>query len=82
MKKKFLIGIVTMAFLLGLGNVAFANGLDGNGDWSFKNMLPYMQEMHPSFSDDDLEQMYNDCYDSGDVHGNIEMGTSNMMSQF
>ncbi|WP_203556873.1 hypothetical protein [Bacillus sp. B15-48] len=67
--KKLMIAILTGAFILGAGTFAFAQTDGVDGKWSFQNMLPLMQKMHPDFSNDELEQMYNDCHGSNGQAG-------------
>lgn len=62
MKKKLLAIILSGAFVLGAGTVAFAATNDGDGNWSFDKLLPFMQEMHPNSSQEDLEEMYDSCH--------------------
>jgi hypothetical protein len=61
--KKLMIGIMSIAFVLGAGTFALAQ-TDEPGDAmvNFKEMLPFMKEMHPDFSEDELQQMYNACH--------------------
>jgi uncharacterized protein YxeA len=70
MMKKILIGIMSLAFVLGAGTFALAQTDEsGEATLNFKEMLPFMKEMHPDFSDDELQQMYKAC------HGTDEAGT-------
>ncbi|MGM0901143.1 MAG: hypothetical protein ACQEXB_08575 [Bacillota bacterium] len=61
--KKLMIGIMSIAFVLGAGTFALAKTDQSvEGTVNFKEMLPFMKEMHPNFSDDELQQMYNACH--------------------
>ena len=80
MKKK-VIGLLLVIFILGAASMAFAE-VDENGNWSFsfEQMLPFMQEMHPDWSQDDLQQMYDSCHGpDGAVPGGNAQGMSTMM---
>jgi hypothetical protein len=61
--KKLMIGIMSIAFVLGAGTFALAQ-TDESGESAlpFKEMLPFMKEMHPDFSEDQLQQMYKRCH--------------------
>ncbi|WP_223592134.1 hypothetical protein [Neobacillus bataviensis] len=46
--KKFAVGIVSAAFILGAGTAVFAAGTNNSDNgFSFEKMLPFMQKMHP-----------------------------------
>jgi heme A synthase len=66
-KKKWLIVLGAAILVLAIGTGAYA-AADDNG-FSFEQMLPFMKQMHPNFSDDQLEQMYNNCHGSGIGNG-------------
>lgn len=80
MKKKLAIGILTGAiFLGGAGTFAFAaanEDTNGNGLFNFGQMKPYMEEMHPDFSTDELKGMYDSCHGEG---GMMEDGSTEGM---
>ncbi|WP_059172032.1 hypothetical protein [Bacillus sp. FJAT-27445] len=61
--KKLAIVVMSTVFILGMGTFALAqtNG-SGNAIQSFKEMLPFMQEMHPDSTDKELQEMYNACH--------------------
>ncbi|QTM99058.1 hypothetical protein ERJ70_06935 [Sediminibacillus dalangtanensis] len=69
MRKMLLSGAITLILVLGIGNIVFAH--DGGNGWSFTEMLPMMKEMHPSFNDEQLEQMYQDCHGNGDENNKV-----------
>jgi ABC-type cobalt transport system substrate-binding protein len=81
MMKKKLIGLLLVLFVLGATTIAFAQ-VDENGAWSFsfEQMLPYMQKMHPDWSEGELQQMYEDCHGpNGAASGMGAQGMSRMM---
>ncbi|WNS74932.1 hypothetical protein RRV45_18935 [Bacillus sp. DTU_2020_1000418_1_SI_GHA_SEK_038] len=61
--KKLAIGILSATFILGAGTYAFAQG-NGDGILNFEQMKPYMQKMHPNFSENELKDMYESCHGS------------------
>lgn len=78
MKKKLLIGVLTGAVLLGgAGTIAFAEG-NGNGLLNFGQMKPYMEKMHPDFSEKQLKDMYNACHGEGGMMENGATPTMNL----
>lgn len=73
MKKKLIAVITATALVLGIGTVALANSnSDGFENFNFKEILPFMQEMHPDIDEAQLEEMYESH------HG--EDGIKNMMN--
>lgn len=72
MKKKFLAIILGGAIILGTGTLTFAATNDGDGKWSFEKMLPFMQEMHPDLSKNELKQMFDDCHGKGGMMHNFK----------
>lgn len=60
--------IALAAFVvLSIGNVVFAHGNTENGDrngWSFNEMVPFMQDIHPEMDQQEMEKMYQDCHGS------------------
>ncbi|MCM3693393.1 hypothetical protein [Neobacillus niacini] len=84
--KKWAIGILSSALILGAGTAVFAAGTNNSGEGTtFEKMLPFMQEMHPDSSNEDLQEMYNACHkDGGMMDGNnLEgMNSENMMNRF
>ncbi|GAB3804418.1 hypothetical protein [Virgibacillus kimchii] len=63
MKKKLTVLTLVVVFVIGAGNAVYANSNSGN-DWSFEEMLPFMNQMHPEMNDQELEQMYQNCHGS------------------
>lgn len=79
--KKILLGIISTMFIMGAGTAVFAaNEGTEEGIFNFEKMKPLMQEMHPDFSDQELEDMYNTCHGAGGGQG-AEAG-QNMMNRF
>ncbi|UNK20952.1 hypothetical protein MNQ98_13430 [Paenibacillus sp. N3/727] len=58
MKNKFLAGIGVAVLTFGLGTMVYA---DVN-DLSFQDMLPFMKQMHPGASEQQLNEMYESCH--------------------
>lgn len=71
MKKKLVAIILSGAFVLGAGTVAFAATNDADGDWNFDKMFPFMQKMHPDWSKEDLKEMYDSCHGEGGMMNNF-----------
>ncbi|WP_160719887.1 hypothetical protein [Bacillus sp. USDA818B3_A] len=62
--KKFIIGIVSAAFILGAGTAVFAAGNSKSDDGvNFEKMLPFIQKMHPDSTKDELKEMYKACHE-------------------
>lgn len=59
--KKLAIGIFTVAFVIGTGTAVFAQGNE-DGFLNFEKMKPYMEKMHPDFSDNQLKDMFESCH--------------------
>lgn len=57
MKKKLWISLGAIVLTLGIGTAVYA--ADTNS--SFQQMLPFMKQMHPKLSDQQLEKMHNAC---------------------
>lgn|GEM_PF-2540112 len=81
MKKK-LIALLLVLFVFGATTIAFAQ-VDENSDWNFtfEQMLPFMQKMHPSWSVDELQQMFQGCSTSNGCGsgGNSQSTSARMM---
>lgn len=63
--KKIWVGIAAVAMVMGIGTAVHA--ANGNSDPGrnfnfFEQMLPYAKQMHPNFSDKQIEEMYNNCH--------------------
>lgn len=82
MVKKLSVLLIAVVLLLVVGVAGTAalahsgNEGENNGVFSFGNMLPFMQEHHPDWSDKELEEMYEACHgsDSSSVRGNNANG--------
>lgn len=72
MKKKLITAIATTALVLGIGTVALANSdSEVFENFSFKDKLPFMQQMHPDLDETQLEEMYKACHgENGMMRGN------------
>ncbi|MEH7332882.1 hypothetical protein V7161_09615 [Neobacillus drentensis] len=84
--KKFAVGILSAAFILGAGTAVLAAGTNNSATgFSFEKMLPFMQKMHPDSTKQELKDMYKACHGKGDMMDDStqkEMGSKNMMSNF
>ena len=84
--KKWAIGILSSALILGAGTAVFAAGTNNSGEGTtFEKMLPFMQEMHPDSSKEDLQEMYNACHNNGGMMDGANqegMNNKNMMNRF
>jgi hypothetical protein len=84
--KKWAVGILSSALILGVGSAVFAAGNNNSGEGnSFEKMLPFMQEMHPDSSKEDLQEMYNACHNNGGMMDGANqegMNSKNMMNRF
>lgn len=63
MKNKFLAGIGVAVLTIGLGTAVYG---DVN-EWSFRDMLPFMKQMHPEASEQQLNDMYESCHGNNGV---------------
>lgn len=59
--KKLAISILGAAFIFGAGTYTLAQGPE-DGLLDFEQMKPYMEKMHPNYSDKELKDMYNACH--------------------
>ncbi|WP_017756408.1 CUE domain-containing protein [Calidifontibacillus oryziterrae] len=79
-KRKMIVGMLTAGLVFGaIGSVALANEnptkenikqMFENGIPSFSEMLPFMKEMHPNWSEEELEEMYQACHGEGGMMQN------------
>lgn len=84
--KRYFVGILSAAFILGAGTAVFAAGNSNSGERvSLEKMLPFMQKMHPDSSKAELKDMYKACHEGegmmSDKTGR-EMDSENMMNSF
>jgi hypothetical protein len=84
--KKWAVGILSSALILGAGTAVFAAGTNNSEEVNgFEKMLPFMQEMHPDSSKEDLQEMYNACHNNGGMMDGANqegMNRENMMNRF
>lgn len=83
MKRKLLVGMISVAFILGAGSFAFAatNG-DGEGLLNFGQMKPYIEQMHPDLTTKQQKEMFDACHAKGGMMEKYnEKNGSNMMNQ-
>jgi len=59
MKAKIIVIIGAAVLAIGIGTATYAAEA---GPSAFRDMLPFMKEMHPNLNDSQLEQMYNSCH--------------------
>ncbi|WP_078593135.1 hypothetical protein [Evansella clarkii] len=57
--KKLLAGLLSLTLVAGIGTTVAAHSDNFS---SFQEMLPFMQNMHPDMSEEELETMYNNCH--------------------
>lgn len=69
MKTKFIAIVGATVLTLGIGTAVYAaEAVPG----TFKDMLPFMKEMHPNLNDSELEQMYNNCHGNSNTQGMMQ----------
>ncbi|AST91713.1 MAG: hypothetical protein ABF649_07780 [Bacillus sp. (in: firmicutes)] len=75
--KKLVVGILTGAVVLGGATFAAAD----SNVFNFKDMKPFIEQMHPNLSLEQQEQMFNACHGE---NGFMQNGTNsrNMMNNF
>ncbi|WP_423799602.1 hypothetical protein [Neobacillus sp. SAB-20_R2A] len=54
--KKWAVGLFSAALILGAGTAVFAAGNNSEDGFSFQEMLPFMEKMHPDSTKADLEK--------------------------
>ncbi|NBI30883.1 hypothetical protein [Chengkuizengella marina] len=65
MKKRW-ISLLLVIMLFTIGTAVYAHETDQEISlFNFDEMLPFMEQMHPNWSDKQLEDMYNDCHGNG-----------------
>ncbi|MGO4886552.1 hypothetical protein ACJ2A9_02245 [Anaerobacillus sp. MEB173] len=66
--KKSIIGLLSLGLVFGIGTTVFGNAdvetVVKNEFPSFEEMAPLMQEMHPDWTEKDMETMYQSCHGS------------------
>jgi hypothetical protein len=77
--KKVIVGILSAAFILGAGSYALAQENE-EGILSFEQMKPFMEKMHPNFSENELKDMYQACHGEGGIMENTN--PQDMMNKF
>jgi hypothetical protein len=95
MMKKWAVGLLSSALILGAGTAVIAAGNDNTENrFSFENMLPFMEKMHPNSNKEELKEMYDTCHKEGgmmdgkgmmDGNGMMDgkaMNSGNMMNKF
>ncbi|WP_422656718.1 hypothetical protein ACK8P5_13090 [Paenibacillus sp. EC2-1] len=64
MKKKWFAGLGIAVLTFGIGSAVYAEA----NQMTFQDMLPFMKQMHPGASDQQLNEMYQNCH-SNDQEG-------------
>lgn len=65
--KKWLMGLASLILVMGIGTSVYAaTAADSSG--SIDRMLPFMKQMHPNWTDHQLQDMANTCH-SGNSRG-------------
>ena len=83
--KKFAVGIISTALILGAGTAVFAAGnTESSNGISFEKMLPFMEKMHPNSTKEELKEMYKACHVNGGMMGSKSRITTDetMMNNF
>jgi len=83
--KKFAVGIISAALILGAGTAVFAAGnTESSNGISFEKMLPFMEKMHPNSTKEELKEMYKACHVNGGMMGSKSRITTDetMMNNF
>ena len=68
MKKKFFSALLVLLIVLGLSNVVLAHGNEHPRDFhsmlrvDIAEMIPWMKDMHPNMSEEEINEMYRDCH--------------------
>ncbi|KGP74287.1 hypothetical protein [Pontibacillus yanchengensis] len=67
MKKKFFSALLVLLIVLGLSNVVMAHGDENTRGHSMlgfdvAEMIPWMKDMHPNMSEEEINEMYRDCH--------------------
>jgi len=79
MKRKIWLGLFALILVLAIGTTAFA--LENNG--TFEQMQTYMKQVHPDLTDEQIQDMYQNCHSDGTLSPNMNQnGMSNMMGSF
>lgn len=74
--KKYLVGVLGAAFILGAGTLAFAEE-NGKGTLNFGQMKPMIEEMHPDLSVKEQKEMFEACHGKD---GMMQQSGSDMMN--
>ncbi|MHC0038488.1 hypothetical protein [Pseudoneobacillus sp. C159] len=81
--KKWSVGLLCSALVFGAGTAVFAAGTSNlDNEFSFENILPFMEKMHPNSSKEDLKEMYDTCHKNGGMMNENGMPSENMMNKF
>ncbi len=65
MARTIIVLVVAVLLLVAAGTAALAHGGGRNsGTFTFSEMLPFMQEHHPNWSEEELREMYDTCHGS------------------
>jgi hypothetical protein len=79
--KKWAVGLISSALILGAGSAVFAAGTSNSDiEFSFEKMLPFMEKMHPNSSKEELKEMYDSCHKDGGMMEGVN--NENMMNKF
>ncbi|MEX2415760.1 MAG: hypothetical protein WD424_06425 [Paenibacillaceae bacterium] len=79
--KKIMIGILMIALVLTLGSAVYAESNDeGQGTFNFGQMLPFMKQVHPDLTEQQLKDMHNNCHGTNGAapSKNFEMPNNRM----
>lgn len=76
--KKFISGLFVLVSAFVLATAVFAANKNDNNDW--KEMLPMMKQMHPNFSEEQLQKMYEQCRNTKNMDQMMEHMMEHMMN--
>lgn len=66
MKRKLITGLGAILLTAGIGTAVYADA----GGYTFEDMLPFMKQMHPQATEQQLNDMYENCHGSGGMMEN------------
>lgn len=71
--KKFLLSILTASLIIGIATAAMAQQDKEVDSLNFEEMKPFMEKMHPNFSDDELKNMFESCHGENGMMSNMNI---------
>lgn len=77
--KKLLLSILTASLIIGIATAAMAQQDKEVNPLNFEEMKPFMEKMHPNFSDDELNKMFESCHGENGMMRNMNSDKMNEM---